>query len=35
MGGAEGLAQTDLAGALGDGDQHDVDDADAAQGERH
>ena len=29
--GAEGLAQADLLGALGDGDEHDVDDADGAE----
>ena len=33
-GGAQGFADTDLAGALGDGDQHDVHDADAAERER-
>ena len=27
--------QADFAGALGDGDEHDVHDADAADGERH
>jgi len=30
-GGAEGFADADLAGALGDGDEHDVHDADAAE----
>ncbi len=34
VGGAQGFAQTDLARALGDGDQHDVDDADRAQRQR-
>ena len=33
-GGAEGFADADLAGALGDGDEHDVHDADAAERER-
>src|SRR5262245_10790611 len=32
---AEGLAHADLAGALGDRDQHDVHDADAADRERY
>ena len=32
-GGAEGFAQADFAGALGDRDQHDVDDADSAEAE--
>ena len=33
--GADGHAQADLAGALGDGDEHDVHDADAADDERN
>ena len=33
-GGAESFADADLAGALGDGDEHDVHDADAAERER-
>jgi hypothetical protein len=33
--GAEGLHEADLSGALGDGDQHDVHDADTADGEGH
>src|ERR1700739_2506868 len=32
MGSAESLAQADLVGPLTDGDQHDVDDANRAQG---
>src|ERR1700761_5079350 len=32
---AEGFEDADLAGALGDGDEHDVHDADAADGEGH
>ncbi len=32
---AEGLHEADLAGALGDRDEHDVHDADAADGKRH
>ena len=35
MSGAQRLAQTDLAGAFGDRDQHDVDDADRTQGQRN
>ena len=31
--GTDGLADTDLPGALGDGDQHDVHNADAADGQ--
>ena len=34
VGGAESFAQSDFACALGDGDQHNVDDADGAEGER-
>jgi hypothetical protein len=33
LGGADGLADADFAGALGDRDQHDVHDADAADHE--
>ncbi len=33
--GAEGFHDADFAGSLGDGDQHDVHDADAADGEGH
>ena len=32
---AEGFEDADLAGALGDGDQHDVHDADATDSEGH
>ena len=32
---SEGFEQADLAGALGDGDEHDVHDAYAADAERH
>ena len=32
--GADGHAEADLAGALGDADEHDVHDADAADDER-
>ena len=35
IGGAQGLAQTDLARALADRNQHDVDDADGAEGQRN
>src|SRR5208282_2784330 len=34
MGRSERFAQSDLAGAFGNGDEHDVDDADRAEGER-
>ena len=33
--GAEGFEEADFAGALGDGDEHDVHDADAADAEGH
>ena len=32
---ADGHAQPDFAGSLGHGDQHDVDDADRTESERH
>jgi len=35
MSGAKRLAQPDLTSAFGDGDEHDVDDADGAESKRN